>query len=48
MSIPDTIVKAQNAIKNRLGDNVPLTSYVSAQSQPGIKKASCSGKFINK
>lgn len=49
MSIPDTIVKAQEAIKNRLGDNVPLTSYVTAQPQSRIRNASYSaGKSTDK
>ena len=48
MSIPDTIVKAQEAIKNRFGDNVSLTSYVTAQSQPRIRNASYSEKSIGK
>lgn len=49
MSIPDTIVKAQEAIKNRFGDNVSLTSYVTAhQSQPRIRNASYSGKSTDK
>ena len=48
MSIPDAIVKAQEAIKNRLGDNVPLTSYVTAQPQSRIRNASYSEKFTDK